>query len=658
MKKEHLLVCAILLYFAGMAPNHRRFSTLQALQAAESSLAGRDAHSEGILWEVWVSDELDGVLPRTVMKHYLRVKVLDERGAEMLSKVDIPQFGNTKISDVWAKTTRKSGEVLELKKDGIFEKLVAKAGDLKIRMTSFALPGLEPGAIVEYGWRERHNDELANYVRLPLQREYPVQTVRYHIKPLVNQYFPFAMRAITFHAQDQPFQKERDGFFGLTFSNMPAVEDEPDMPPENEVTAWLLIYYSPDEKLDPDKYWTKHGKDEFEIFKDRMKANNDVKRKAAELIEGTTTDEEKLKRLFLFCRSSIKNVSDPGSGLTIEQRRDFKENKNPADTLKHGIGTGSDIDLLFAALANGAGFEARYAKMADRSRYFFRKDYANEYFMQAWEIAVRVDGKWRFFDPASTYVPFGMLRWQEEGNTALVTDAKQPEMASTPVSPPESSVRRNLGSFELSEDGTLEGVVRVAHSGHRVVDRRREYGGLKDEERLEHLKTEIEEQFPGAEITNLQLSDVRNPDLPMVWSYHLKIPNYAQRTGKRIFVQPSVFQRGYSARYTAETRNYPICFRYPWMDVDYLTIRVPEGYEFDHADIPPNIPLDAVGHYQVSAQYNKATRVLTYQREFVFAKNLALMFKKEAYPAMKQVFDKVHAGDNHTLTLKAETLAP
>jgi len=130
-----------------------------------------------------------------------------------------------------------------LKKDGIFERLTAKAGGLKIKTTSFASPGVAPGVTVEYGWLERQDEELANYVHLPLQREFPVQTVRYHIKPLANPYFPFSMRAQTFNIRQPPFEAEPGGFVGPTFTNVPAAHEEPDMPPESEVSPWILIYW-------------------------------------------------------------------------------------------------------------------------------------------------------------------------------------------------------------------------------------------------------------------------------------------------------------------------------------------------------------------------------------------------------------------------------
>ena len=88
------------------------------------------------------------------------------------------------------------------------------------------------------------------------------------------------------------------------------------------------------------------------------------------------------------------------------------------------------------------------------------------------------------------------------------------------------------------------------------------------------------------------------------------------------------------------------------MDVDQIAIKIPEGFELDNAEMPASIPLDKIGSYKISAAFNKSTRDLTYQREFVFAKNLGLVFPVASYLRLKSVFDQIHTADNHVITLK------
>src|SRR5438067_13723832 len=49
-----------------------------------------DADAEAILWDVYVSDEETGSDLQTVLSHYLRIKIFNDRGREAFSKIDIP----------------------------------------------------------------------------------------------------------------------------------------------------------------------------------------------------------------------------------------------------------------------------------------------------------------------------------------------------------------------------------------------------------------------------------------------------------------------------------------------------------------------------------------------------------------------------------------
>src|SRR5205823_14799174 len=136
------------------------------------------------------------------------------------------------------------------------------------------------------------------------------------------------------------------------------------------------------------------------------------------------------------------------------------------------MGKSTDIDYLFAALATAAGFEARMARVGDRGDTFFDPSFADDYQLQSYDIAIKVGNDWRFFDPGSTYVPFGMLRWQEEGQQALVCNPTGAVFVRTPLSQPEKSLVKHTGKFLLREDGTLEGDVQIEYTGHFAVEQK------------------------------------------------------------------------------------------------------------------------------------------------------------------------------------------
>ena len=619
--------------------------------ALKSPTVERDADAEAIFWEVRVMDEIDGYTIRTVLWHYIRIKVFTERGKESQSRIDIPYIGNHKIKDIAARTIKPDGTILELGKDAIFDRTIAKVGRAKFNAKTFTLPGVEPGVIIEYRWKEERNDRLANYVRLHFQREIPIQFVKYYIKPLSHPAFPFGMRSITFHGQSTPFAKEKDGFYSTTMSNVPAFREEPFMPPEYQVRSWMLVYYSEDRKLSAEKFWKEYGKEIHNAYKSSLKVNNDVKKAAAEALGGAATPDEKLERLFAFCRSKIKNLSSDASGMTADDLARIKDNNNPGDTLKRGMGTHYDITMLFGALASAAGFDVRVAKLADRGDIFVDLGFPDGYFMRTYDIAVKVGDEWRFFDPGHTYIPYGMLSWREEGQHALISDPKEPVFVKTPMSPAEKSLEKRIARLRLGEDGTLEGEVRIEYSGHLAAEKK-DYNDEDSSERREQtLRDMITAHMSTAEVSAIKIENVTDPDKPFVYSYQVRVPGYAQRTGKRLFLQPAFFQKGAGPLFPTSQRKHDIYFHYPWSEEDTVSIELPAGFTLDTPEAPPPFVAASLGKYDVALSISKDGRTLLYKRAIQIT---GMLFPPAAYPQLKQIFDVLHERDNHTITLKQE----
>jgi hypothetical protein len=618
----------------------------------KSPTVEKEADAEGLFWEVRIDDSPDGDL---IFNHYLRVKVFTDRGRESQSKIDLP-FGKLygteiKIKDIAARTIKPDGSIVELKKEDIFERDIVRASGLKMKAKSFAMPAVEPGCIIEYRWREVRVKENAHYLRLQFQRDIPVRRVQYLIKPY--EYEGMSFNSVTMQGQSNPWVKEKNGFYSTTMTNMTAVLEEPRMPPEDQVKTWMLVYYQAgDAKKEPEKYWSDIGKSFYERSKSLIKPNDEVKQMSASLIADAKTDDEKLSRIFEFCRTKIRNASNDASGLTSEERAKVKDNKNPSDTLKRGIGSSADIDLLFAALATAAGFDARIVLAPDRGDLFFNKSLPNAYFVQPQNIAVNVGGTWKFFNPGFNYIPFGMLRWQEEGEQALITDPKTPVWVDTPMTPPQQSQVLRRAKLKLTDDGTLEGEIRVEYSGHFAIERKEEIDEESETAREEALKEEVKGQMSAAEIADVKIENVTDHVNPLVYSYRIRVPGYAQRTGKRLFIQPAFFQYGLKPLFATATRKYAIYFHYPWSEDDQIHIDLPPGFALDNADAPAPFMSGKLSEYKPHLAITSDGKTLVFKRSFYFGGGGAVLFPVEAYPAMKAFFDQLHKQDSHSIALK------
>lgn len=645
-----LILCFIASFAASIHAAADEWKPIDAAHLAlKSSTVEKEADAEGLFWEVKIDDSPEGDL---IFDHYLRVKVFTERGRESQSKVDLI-FGNlyggeTKIKDIAARTIKPDGSIVQLKKEDIFERTIVRVSGLKYKAKSFAMPAVEPGCIIEYRWREVRVDTDANYVRLQFQRDIPVQRVQYSIKPMA--YEDATFNSIVMHGQNTEWVKGKGGYYTTTMTNMPAVYEESRMPPEDQIKTWMLVFY---QRVNPDKpttekYWSDLGKNYYERTKSLLKPNDDVKAMAVSLTANAKTDDEKIANLFDFCRLKIKTTR----GLTPDERAKLKDNKSPADTLKRGIGTSGDIDLLFAALATSIGFDARIVLASDRGDIFFDKSLPNAYFLRPQNIAVNVGGTWKFFNPGYNYIQLGMLRWQEEGLESLITDPKNPVWMNTPMSSHEKSLVKRTAKMKLGEDGTLEGDVRVEFTGHFAVERKQELDDQSETEREETLKEEIEDQMSAAEITNISIENVTDHAKALVFSYHVRFPGYATRTGKRLFLQPAFFQHGLKPVFATAARKYPIYFHYPWSESDEVEFELPKGYALDNADAPAPFGSGDISAYKPSLFTRNNDSTLVYKRSFFFGGGGSLHYPVASYPNVKNYFDAVHKQDGHSIALK------
>src|SRR5207253_10552976 len=113
-------------------------------------------------------------------------------------------------------------------------------------------------------------------------------------------------------------------------------------------------------------------------------------------------------------------------------------------------------------------------------------------------------------------------------------------------------------------DGTLEGEVRVEYTGHFATEKKRINDGDSQEQREQRLMGAIKQQMSTAEFADIHIENVSDPAKPFVYAYRVRVPGYAQRTGKRLFLQPAFFQKGIGALFATSERKHDIYFHYPW----------------------------------------------------------------------------------------------
>lgn len=617
-----------------------------------SSTVEPNADAEAIFWEVRIDDSGSTEL---ALNHYVRVKIFTDKGRDDFSKKDIVFLKGTKVKDVEARVTKLDGTTTYLKKEDVLEREIAKANGVKVKAKSFALPNLEVGSIVEYRYKEVIDDGSAN-MRLVFQREIPIRNISYYIKPYSG---GRAMYTIGYNIGDTRVEKEKNGFSRMTMNNVPAFREEPNMLPQDEVRSWMYIYYSNAAVDKPEEYWKNYSQSFFEVSKTNLKPNDDVKKVTAEVIAGAATDDEKLHKIYDFCKTQIKNLTY-SPNATEDEWKKVRNTKTGGDILKIRMGNAGDIDTLFGSMARAAGFDARIAVGGSRNEMFFNPRTPNYSLMvNASNIAVKVGDGWRFFSPASYFSEYGMLSWGEEDEGVMISDSKELIFKRVPLSGAEKNVEKRVGKFKLLEDGTLEGEAQLEFTGHRGALMKSLNYRDSEAEREKMLKDTIKSNILGtAEVESFSIENVSDPAKPFIYKFKIRVPNYASRTGKRLFFQPNVFERNAKPRFTSNTRKYDIYFNYPWLESDEITIDLPAGFSMESADSPGAIKDNqGIGSHETQIQFTKDGKQLFYKRKFSFGNGGMIRFPATSYLALKNLFESFNKADTHQLTLRQDTPA-
>jgi len=628
-----------------------------------------------LFWKIQVEQKES----KTEYSHYLRIKIFTDRGIESQGRVDLSYSGKESIKDVSGRTIKPDGTIVPLEPNSIFDRTIAKAKNVKAQVKSIAFPAVTAGSLIEYRWTEILPEPDPYHIALGVQRDIPVQRVEYTITTLKT---PLYVSVNAFNAKteslnitaldsavyptDRGYVTVQKSSITTAVASIPALHEEPVMPPKGATVPWLLLYYVdmncigcsgnsffglPSTGAAVQHYWQTFGSAVYANIKSFLKPTDDIKRAAEGIVRNAATPEEKVKKLYDFCATNIKRINDDTSDISSEARDRFKPNKSVAETLARKVGTGRDIDLLFAALVNASGMEAHYAMLGDHERPTFDPQYPAPFLLNSYNIAVKIDDRWKFLDPAIKYQPFGMLRWQEEGVPALLIDEKATQLVRTPISSAGISVLKHNGTLRLTEDGTLEGDIKLYFLGHFGAAEKEAMDGLTAAEREQIIRERVSKRISSAEVTNVQVENEKDPAAIMGESYHVRVPGYAQRTGRRLLFQPGYFQQGEPALFSSNTRINDVFFPYAWTEIDTITIELPPSFQLEDAEQPKPIAAGGSGKHVLEVQVTPDGRTLKYSRLQSFGTDQNLRYDASEYSNIKRVFDVFHEHDNYTASL-------
>jgi tetratricopeptide (TPR) repeat protein/transglutaminase-like putative cysteine protease len=451
-----------------------------------------------------------------------RIKVNSDAGVQALGQLKV---GYSSLSDKleipYVRVIKPDGSVVTAQDSGIQDVTYPNAlmySDYHEKHIS--VPALRPGDVLEYRFVRNIVDPLTPgqfYISYDFRDRGIVLDEQLEINVPKGR----AIKLKTEPGADPKVTDEGDRrVYRWTHSNL---EDEDDQNANTKSKKRRVRARDEDEtpsvQLTTFESWQQMGDWYAGLEKDRRVPNDALKAKAAELVQGKTTDIEKVKAIYDYVSRDYRYVS-LSFGLGRYQPHAAGE------VLANGYGDCKDKNTLLAALLAAQGFESTSVLIG--SQHQLDPDVPSPMQFDHVITRVNVDGQQIWLDSTNGVAPFQMLSFplRDKEALAVALDGKS-AVVRTPAALPFESYDRSHIEGALNETGKLTAHFNAAARGDTELGLRfalRQIPNNKWKNLFDMMLGNT--AMRGGEITNLKVSDPAQTDDPFKVEFDVAASNY------------------------------------------------------------------------------------------------------------------------------------
>lgn len=494
------------------------FSVLLTLSAAsqDSHPSGKNSEEAALIqqYATRVRYENDGTGSREVTA---AIQIQSQAGVEQYGQLQFGYSSATEKLEVnYVRVRKPDGRVVETPaataQDFAPEVLRSAPMYSDFRERHITVAGLRPGDLLEYRtttlvttplatgefWYEHRFPKYAAVVQarldvdVPRSRELKLKSPRRKYTTAESgdrRTYTWVVENIT------PDRKERDDSSNSNFEDTPDESDDE----------------SPDIQLTTFKDWQQVAHWYAGLQGQRVVVDEAIQKKATELTQGATTQQEKAQRLYDYVARDIRYVS-----LSFGVGR-LQPHAAP-EVMQGSYGDCKDKHTLLSALLRASGIQS-YPVLIDSSRKLDEEIPSPAQFDHVITIAM-IDKNWVWLDATSEVAPFALILYPLRDKQAVVASTEAiGGLRRTPATVP----GKNSMSFSLdgqvSETGVLESTVNVTALGDGAVYMRMAFRSTPqaDWKRL----TEYYARGEGlkGQVSNVEVKELEDTSKPFLLAY-------------------------------------------------------------------------------------------------------------------------------------------
>jgi len=360
--------------------------------------------------------------------------------------------------------------------------------------------------------------------------------------------------------------------------NLPAKKHEILSPPVLQIVPYVLIApsdFEADGKKGNMNTWKSYGSFFSELLKDRNVLPEETKNTVHQLTDNLKTPREKIDRLYEYMQKNTRYISIQ---LGIGGFQPF----DAAFVATKKYGDCKALSNFMVALLREAGIKGNSVIIKSGERnHFLWTDFPSDQFDHVIScVPLGKDTVW--LECTSQTLPPGYLSSFTSDRYGLLVDESGGTLVHTPKYGLQDNLQVRKISAIVSETGDLTATVNTQYRAEQQDELEQYINGMSKERLMEYLKQEIE--LPTYDVVKFAYRQQRG-DIPSIFEQlELTASNYAQISGKRLFVHPNVMTKSDSRLPVMEERKYDIELYESYREIDSVEITVPPGYQ------PESIP--------------------------------------------------------------------
>jgi len=635
-----------------ITPEELKMTSIQEQAGAEAVILRREE----------TADDLNNV--RTV---YVRFKVLTEAGKKYANVAIIYSRRHFTIADVSGRTVHSDGAIIPFQTE-VFDKELYKEASGKrqahYKAKAFTMPDVQIGSILEYRYTIRYDDHLFFAGEWEVQGEVFQKSAYFKFIPyqgLLMLPHDRIGRGVAWTtelpngAKPQHHDVPQNGvetsrsmseYIDLRINDVPPLVREPYMLPDDALRYRVSFYYMVDSKKE--EFWKDEGKFWNKDVEHFLGRRDGVAQAVAKLVSAGDTPEQKVRKIYGFV-SALENESyNPPLQEKEEKALGITKDDGVEDVLRQHRGRHDQLNRLFAAMARAAGVPSWMMWVTSRDERIFDEALLTTRQFDAEIVITEVEGKEIFLDPGTKFCPYGLIDWRYSNNRGLRQNEDGAEFGNSPLPDYTQAMMQRLARLRLTDDGRVNGTVKVGFYGVEAMERRQQGGKTDEAGRKKLLEDEVKNWLPAdSEVHLTGAPKWESAETVLVADFSIVSP-LAQSSGKRWIVPVHIFQVNDRARFAGAERINSVYFDYPWRQLDEVHIAMPDSLAVEN--LPPSgTERQDFALYKVD-QKAEGDHGIVARRDLSVA---GIAFPVGMYKDVKGFFDKVKAGDDQQAILKA-----